>query len=160
MTNEEILLEDFEKRCPWMYKKLDGHYYDENRRHEIRLYMNDGYKYVYDSLDKFPHPIVEFNSNRELRELSDELWLKGFSDKVHSQLRKNRMVQYELAKAAGISERTLSRYLTYRSMPSINTVHRMASALNCIKKIKRHLIRKEIINHDGIKRYCRNDEQF
>lgn len=25
MTNEEMLLEDFEKRCPWMYKKLDGY---------------------------------------------------------------------------------------------------------------------------------------
>lgn len=23
MTNEEMLLEDFKKRCPWMYKKLD-----------------------------------------------------------------------------------------------------------------------------------------
>lgn len=129
MTNEEILLADFEKRCPWMYKKLDGHYYDENRRHEIRLYMKDGYKFVYDSLDKCPHPIVEF---KEPGELSDELWLKGFSDKVHGQLRINRMVQYELAKATGISERTLSRYLTYRSMPSVNTVHRMASALNCM----------------------------
>lgn len=128
MTIEEMLLEDFEKRCPWMYKKLDGHYYDETRRHEIRLYMNDGYKYVYDSLDKCPHPIVEFKS---IRELNDVQFLKGFSDKVHSQLRKNRMVQYELAKAAGISERTLSRYLTYRSIPSINTVYRIAEILNC-----------------------------
>ena len=128
MTNEEILLEDFEKRCPWMHKKLDGHYYDETRRHEIRLYMNDGYKYVYDSLDKFPHPIVEFNSTREL---SDELWLKGFSDKVHSQLRKNRMTQYELAGTIGVSPVTLSRYLTYKSIPSASIVHRMAFALNC-----------------------------
>lgn len=128
MTNEETLLEDFEKRCPWMYKKLDGHYYDENRWYEIRLYMNDGYKYVYGILDKFPHPIVEF---KEPGELSDELWLKGFSDKVHIQLRINRMTQYELAEMIKVSPVTLSRYLTYRSMPSVNVVHRMASALNC-----------------------------
>lgn len=128
MSEKEELLKDFEMRCPWMYKKLDGHYYDENRWYEIRLYMNDGYKYVYDSLDKFPHPIVEFNLPGEL---SDELWMKGFSDKVHSQLRKNRMSQYELAKIVEVSPVTLSRYLTYRSMPSINTVHRMASALHC-----------------------------
>ena len=62
---------------------------------------------------------------------SDVQFLKGFSDKVRGQLRKNRMMQYELAKASGISERTLSRYFTYRSMPSIDTVYRIAEALNC-----------------------------
>lgn len=128
MTNKEMLLEDFEKRCPWMYKKLDGYYYDENRCYEIRLYLNDGHKYIYNNLDKIPHPIVEFKS---IKELNDIQFLKGFSDKVHGQLRKNRMIQYELAKAAGISERTLSRYFTYRSMPSIDTVYRIAEALNC-----------------------------
>ena len=44
MTNEEMLIEDFKKRYPWMYKKLDIYYYDENRWYEIRLYLNDGYK--------------------------------------------------------------------------------------------------------------------
>lgn len=128
MSEKEELLKDFEMRFPWLYKKLEDYHYDENRWHEIRLYLSDGTKYVYDSLDKFPHPIVEFKSIKELNEIQ---FLKGFSDKVHSQLRKNRMVQYELAKAASISERTLSRYLTYRSMPSVNTIYRIAEVLNC-----------------------------
>ena len=128
MTNEELLLEVFEKRFPWMHKKLDGYNYDENRWYEIRLYLNDGTKYIYDNLDKFPHPIVEFEDPGEL---SYDLWLKGFSDKVHSQLRKNRITQYELAEIVKISPITISRYLTYKSMPSIIVVHQMAFALNC-----------------------------
>lgn len=128
MTNEELLLEDFEKRFPWIYKKLDGYNYDENRWYEIRLYLNDGTKYIYDNLDKFPHPIVEFENPGEL---SYDLWLKGFSDKVYGQLRKNRITQYELAEIVKISPITISRYLTYKSMPSIIVVHQMAFALNC-----------------------------
>lgn len=128
MTNEELLLEDFEKRFPWIYKKLDGYNYDENRWYEIRLYLNDGTKYIYDNLDKFPHPIVEFENPGEL---SYDLWLKGFSDKVHGQLRKNRITQYELAEIVKISPITISRYLTYKSIPSIIVVHQMAFALNC-----------------------------
>lgn len=128
MTEEETLLNDFEKRYPWMYKKLDSHYYDEKRWYEIRIYLNDNKKYVYDNLDKFPHPIIEFEKPDEL---SNELWLKGFSDKIHSQLRKNRITQYDLAEIVGISPVTLSRYLTYKSMPSVIVVHQIAIALNC-----------------------------
>lgn len=58
--------------------------------------------------------------------MSEVKWMDRFAHSLESLLQENHMTQRDLAKAAGISEGTISRYLNRQCMPSVNALVNIA----------------------------------
>ena len=66
------------------------------------------------------------------KEWQEELeWREEFVHMVKRKLVARNMKRRELAKAAGISENTMSRYMRRQRTPSASVVARIADALDC-----------------------------
>lgn len=63
--------------------------------------------------------------------MSEVQWMRIFAGNLRSMLKENRMTQRELAKATGISEGTISRYLNAQCMPSVNALVNIANEFPC-----------------------------
>ena len=66
-----------------------------------------------------------------LSEPTEEQWKKTFGYNLSEAIWHSKMYQYEVAKASGISEVILSKYLTGKAIPKIHTAERLARTLNC-----------------------------
>lgn len=63
--------------------------------------------------------------------LTDDQWNECFGYRLREAMWNKHMHRYELAVAAGISEVNLSRYINGLHTPKMNTVVRLANALDC-----------------------------
>lgn len=60
--------------------------------------------------------------------MSEVRWMDRFAHSLESLLKENDMSQRDLARATGISEGTISRYLSRKCMPSVNALVNIAYA--------------------------------
>lgn len=58
--------------------------------------------------------------------MSEVEWMKIFAGNLQSLMDEERMSQNELARKTGISQGTISRYLSAQCMPSVNALVRFA----------------------------------
>ena len=58
--------------------------------------------------------------------MSEVKWMDRFAHNLELLLKENHMTQRDLAKATGISEGTISRYLSRQCMPSVNALVNIA----------------------------------
>lgn len=63
--------------------------------------------------------------------MSEIQWMNIFAGNLRSLLEENRMSQRDLARATGISEATISRYLKAQCMPSVNALVNIANEFPC-----------------------------
>lgn len=62
--------------------------------------------------------------------MSEAEWLDIFGDNLMTLLRDARMTQRELADAAGLSEGSVSNYISKRRMPTVRALINMADVLD------------------------------
>lgn len=56
---------------------------------------------------------------------------KMFRDRLVARMKEKKMTGVELARRSGVSSDAISTYTTMRSLPTIKTLHRLATALGC-----------------------------
>lgn len=122
----DTLIKDFEDRFTWLFERMVS--YEENSRHELLVTLDDGRTLLYSFRDLVPREIKVFDNPAEL---TNDEWLKGFNDNLYRQLRKANMTQYMLAKRIGVTDITISRYMTCKSMPPSNVLHKISAVLGC-----------------------------
>lgn len=100
--------------------------YDETDIGELTLYLENGRTIIYDDI------------NRRVRELpldSDRLTIdecrNEFSSRLRSMIERRCISQKQLADMVGITEATMSSYITGRATPNFYTLDKIAKALNC-----------------------------
>ena len=63
--------------------------------------------------------------------MSEQQWLDTFADNLRDMLKRARMTQRELADVSGLSDATISNYITKKKMPSIRAILNIAYTLDC-----------------------------
>ena len=64
-----------------------------------------------------------------LRSISEEMWMKLFSERLSRLISESGMTQDEFAKAAHITKGAVSRYVNGKSIPSARAIINMARVL-------------------------------
>ena len=122
----ETPIEDFEHRFPWLFKRMESfEEYDDDR---VFIELSDGKTMIYDN---FINELKEIKRFNDIYELSEEEWRIGFSKILRKQISSKNITQYELANKLGVSEMTISRYVTGRCLPSVYIINKLVRALNC-----------------------------
>ena len=119
-------IDDFEHRFPCMFKHVIS--FDEIDYDKVYMELDDGRTLYYDRFYNFYWNVKRFNS---IYELSEEEWRKGFSDRLRKRLRTKNIKQYDLAKKLGVSEMTVSGYITGKRTPNAYYLELLATILNC-----------------------------
>ena len=119
-------IEDFKHRFPCMFKHVIS--FDEIDYDKVYIELDDGRTLYYDRFYNFYWNVKRFNS---IYELSEEEWRKGFSDRLRKRLRTKNIKQYDLAKKLGVSEMTVSGYITGKRTPNAYYLELLATILNC-----------------------------
>ena len=66
-----------------------------------------------------------------------------FSERVKLQLEKNNISQRELSEKTGITEATISRYVSSKRIPKATEILKIAKVLNCTSDFYLELMEKE-----------------
>ena len=94
---------------------------------EIELTLQDGSKMIFDRITTTVRIIECDESGR----MSKQTWLNEFGNRLAKVMCLKNKTQIDLVKETGISQSTISRYITGRSCPSILELRRISDALNC-----------------------------
>ena len=123
---EETSLQKFTESYQYLYNDMAG--WEQYNDREFLVTLNDGSTYLFDGVRQLARHVrlVDNSSN-----LTNEEWLKGFSDLLKERLRRKHIRQYELAKLIGVTPRTVNRYIACESMPPLQIVQRIAEAVGC-----------------------------
>lgn len=122
----EMPIEDFEHRFPWLFKRMKSfEEYDDDR---VFIGLSDGKTMLYDN---FMHELKEVKRFDDINELTEEEWRIGFSKLLRKQISSKNITQYELANKLGVSEMTISRYVTGRCLPSVYIINKLVRVLKC-----------------------------
>lgn len=63
--------------------------------------------------------------------MQESTWLEIFGDNLADMLEEHNISQRDLAKAIGVSEATLSKYINKQQMPGVKAIVNIAYALDC-----------------------------
>lgn len=94
---------------------------------EYIFIMNDGKKYLYETIGDIVKQIGCFNTDY----VNDELWKKEFSRRVKKMAFRKGYYIKDLAVKLGISENTMSRYMNGKTIPNAFMVKRLSEILGC-----------------------------
>lgn len=126
-TYIEMLIDNF--RIYYPTENVNGmkFEYDEHfNPHELIIHFPDGTTKVYDDMNKSIRVIYTDRTN-----ISEDAWRREFVRRIKILMLRHSMTQEELANRLGISQPTLSGYLTGRNMPSFYFVTKLAKVLDC-----------------------------
>lgn len=122
----KVPIEDFKSRFSWLFKRMESFEDLDGRRLFINL--DNGKTMIYDILF---HTVKEVKRFDDISELTEEEWKIGFSNLLRKQIRSKGITQYELANRLGVTEMTISRYTTGKSLPSVYMLDKIIRVLNC-----------------------------
>lgn len=94
---------------------------------EYIFIMNDGKKYLYETIGDIVKQIGCFNTDY----VNDELWKKEFSRRVKKMAFRKGYYIKDLAVKLGISENTMSRYMNGKTIPNAFMVKKLSEILGC-----------------------------
>ena len=89
--------------------------------------FNNGDKYLFDSVGD----IVKRIGYPELDHITDELWKKEFARRLKKMTIRKGYYMRDVAEKLGVSENTMSRYMTGKTIPGAYTVKRLSEILDC-----------------------------
>lgn len=125
---EEHMLKNFSLMYPSTSELVVNHKYIGD--FEMVFELSDGSKIMYDEYSNGITTIKDSNdSNKE--ELSEQECRKEFSRKLKKKLRLKGVTQRELAHAIGMSEFTISHYVSGKRTPSVYDVNKIARFFHC-----------------------------
>lgn len=118
------MLTNFERYYPSLYDQIIDWW--PSGRSCITVRLNDGLLFEYDSIANTIRKIQPNNYTKDVETLRKDV---GFNIKKVIQSRG--IPQGDIAKSCGITEAMLSRYIHGTSMPSLDKINALASALGC-----------------------------
>lgn len=121
---KERLIKNFKLWFPSTAKKADKYEVDGDL---LIAELNDGTTVCYD--DMFNSISTIKNNNNDW--LSDLQIRKEFGRRVYRKMLRQGLSQKDLSELSGLSEVILSRYLNGKSSPTLQTIYKIAKALNC-----------------------------
>ena len=99
---------------------------------ELLLYMPDGSRYRYSTLNNSICKLSTFRSNLANEdEFGEDRWKHSFAERIRLQLHAKRMSQRELADRCGLSQPQLSQYIHGTVIPNGHKIWLIAKALGC-----------------------------
>lgn len=122
----ETPIDDFEHRFPWLFKRMVS--FEEYNDDKVFIELSDGKTMLYDN---FMQELKEVKRFDDIYELTEDEWKLGFSKILRKQINSKCITQYELASKLGVSEMTISRYVTGRCLPSVYIINKLTKILNC-----------------------------
>lgn len=93
---------------------------------DLFVQLNNGDKFIYDSF----YNIIRFDLY-EGDNLTDDQELNEFRKNLKKMIDRNYITQDELANRVGVDCKTISRYVTGRTIPDCLTLNKIAKALGC-----------------------------
>lgn len=118
------MLTNFERYYPSLYDQIVDWW--PSGRYCITVRLDDGLLFEFDSLTNTIRKVQPNNYTKDVETLRKDV---GFNIKKVIQSRG--IPQGDVAKHCGITEAMLSRYIHGTSMPSLDKVNALASALGC-----------------------------
>lgn len=100
--------------------------YDETDIGELTLYLDNGKTIMYDDIHRSVRTLP-----RDSDRLTPDECRNEFSLRLRSLLERRCVSQKQLAEMVGITEATMSSYITGRATPNFYTLDKIAKALNC-----------------------------
>lgn len=99
---------------------------EEIRADRIRIDLDDGKQYDYDSRLKILMPVYAGHG-----ESDDDAIIKEFVLNIFVEMKTRGVSQEDLADMTGISQATISRYTNGDSVPDLTALRKIARALGC-----------------------------
>lgn len=94
---------------------------------EIIYEINDGRKILYDEIDDRLISVGYTNIDH----ITDSMWKKEFSRRLRKNIAIKGLYKKEFAELIGVSENTMSNYITGKTIPTAYIIQRMADTLGC-----------------------------
>lgn len=116
---------DFQIIFPEVAKLVDD--YRPYGYFEIKLWLKDGSVMIFDRITTTLRAI-EYDETGKMTEHS---WIEEFSNRLARFICLKNKTQIDISKETGISQSTLNRYLTGKSIPTIHVLRRISHTLNC-----------------------------
>ena len=125
--NWEPVYSEFEYNYPTVAEQVIGWY--PSGRNQITVTLDDWTKYIYEWTSK---QLYKLHPDNELHvcETEDE-WRTVFARNLTNKMRKFGVSQNGMCDRTGISQVTMSNYMTGRSIPSAYNLYKIACALRC-----------------------------
>lgn len=126
METIDYLIHNLKLTDPWLMD--DAIRFEEIGPHELMIYCEDGSRVHYDCFngDWFKWYSTDYDVNKR----SDEKIIQDFQWRLRRTMTLKCIGQAQLAEMSGISQATISNYLTGKSMPDILKLNKLARALN------------------------------
>ena len=122
------IYEDFIRMCPYVKGEIKSWF--TNEYSELFAELNDGSAYRYDYITK---TFGWFKSMDELLDSpQDETeWRKCFARRLYKKMVMKGITQDVLAWKTGVSQATLSKYISGQVMPGVFKLQKIAKVLGC-----------------------------
>ena len=118
------MLDIIKSYFPFLWSRIISYW--ENSPYELNIELDDGSRFIFDSIDK---------TIRKLPENYEHLTEQDFRNEFGIRLKKlmwhKGVTQEELSTLTGISQTQISKYFTGKTSPSFYNVDKIAKALNC-----------------------------
>ena len=126
MKNIDYLIHNLKLTDPDMYESAIR--FEEIGPHELMIYRKDGSRVRYDCFngDWFKWYPTDYDINKR----SDEKIIQDFQWRLRRTMTVKCIGQAKLAELSGLSQKTISNYLSGKSMPDILKLNSLARALN------------------------------
>lgn len=121
---EEYMINDFKLFYPTGSSEVVK--YERFDNNQIMVYLDNGDQILYDFVDKTSRMI-----RPEKRELTEERFRFEFSQRLIEKMDVKCWGQATLSEKTGISQGTISRYISGTMLPSLFNALKLAKALNC-----------------------------
>lgn len=121
---DDILWQNFVRQFPLVADRVQA--FRAESPLDLVVELTNGERYIYDD---------EWLSIRKLPDspmgLSEQQFKREFGVRLRKLMDRNNVTQLELSSRTGIDNRTISRYLTGRNLPSFYAIDKIAKALGC-----------------------------
>lgn len=104
-------------------KVVDGYF---SGRYEIMLILSDGRQVIYDGISDRARFI---SSDKDY--LEESTWSTEFAFRLRKRMERAGIGQKELASAIGVTQGSVSNYLSGRSIPNAHVLMRISKTLDC-----------------------------
>lgn len=118
----EQSLEHFKMDWPMIYEKAE--HLVQDGLYDLVIFSKDGCIYTYSTLDRYLVRISRTHTPTE------EEYAKALGQKLYWVAFHKGFDQRRLAEALGVSQGTISNYMTGRNPPSLYQIHKMAMIFN------------------------------
>lgn len=121
-SHYRMIYEEFKDECPGLVRAVDR--WVVEGLNSIRIYFKDGTKAVYNCVNQGLRPVLSNDG-------SEADWKRDFRDALVEKMFDYQYNQHTLAKAIGVSQVTISKWLNKAAVPNAYAICKLAKLFNC-----------------------------